>query len=793
MDKLQDNAALGYVEHRPQIGPLSTKEQIERLIAIVRRQYPIIALITACVIGLSLVYLFTTPKQYTAHAMFLIDTTRMRALQREPKINQNTYELPLDDAQVETEIEVLKSSQIGLSVVKDLKLTEDPEFVGSQRGLLGAFFGLIFSPFSSGGSSSHEPMSEDALTQTALGHLLSNRDVRRLGETYVLDISYTSLNPGRAASVANGIAEAYLVDQLDAKFQSSSRVAKWLQDRIGELRQEAMAADRAVLEFKEQKNIVDVGGGTNGDGRLLADQEVADSGSQLAKARADTAEAKARLDRIQVIMQQDIPDAAVADSLSSTIINQLRTQYLEYDRRYHLYAARYGPTHLAVVALQTQMTELRRSMSDELARIAEGYKSSYEIAKSREESLQKSLSQQISGAQVTNRERLGLAELESKAKAYHASHDSFVQRYMEVTEQQSLPSTEARVITAAAPPGGASSPQVSRILLMATALGLMLSFAAAYLREIMESVFRSAKQAEKILNTNCLAVLPIVKNVNSLAVASDGTQKPVRRKIALAKIALTRELTKIALTKELKPNLPDFFRHVIDEPLSAFAEGLRAVKVAADISGAIKKNKVIGITSSLPSEGKSTVASNFAELIAHAGRKVILIDGDLRNPTLSRKLVSKPDIGLLEVIGGKVDLDEAIYTDKLSGLAFLPVVIESRLANSSEILASEVFRQLIEGLRKTYDYIIIDFPPMVPVVDVRATTNIVDSYVYVIEWGRTKINLVQRQLGSSPEIFDRLLGVVLNKANFQTLRRYEENYGRDYYNKNYYAKYGYTG
>ena len=776
MDKLRHNSGLSYPEQQHQIDSLPFKEQIEQLIGIGRRQYPIIALISACVIALSLVYLFTTPKQYTAHAMFLIDTTRMRALQREPKV-QNTYELPLDDAQVETEIEVIKSSQIGLSVVRELKLTQDPEFVGSQTGLIGALFDLIFSPFSSGVASSHA-MSEDALTQTALGRFLSNRDVKRFAETYVLDISYTSLSPGRAAEVANAMAEAYLVGQLDAKYQSSSRVAKWLQERITELRQQAMIADRAVLEFKEQKNIVDVGGGAGGDGRLLVDQQVADFGSQIAKARADTAEAKARLDRVQVVMSQEIPDAAVADSLSSTIISQLRTQYLDYDRRYHLYAARYGPTHLAVVALQTQMTELRRSMSDELGRIAESYKSTYEIAKAREESLEKSLSQQISGAQLTNRERLGLAELESKAKAYHASHDSFIQRYMEITEQQSLPSSDARVITAATPPGGASSPRTSRILLITGMFGLMLSFGAAFLRETMDSVFRNAKQVEKILNTNCLTVLPIVKNTNTLAAASDSTQKPVAKRIGSA--------------RELNSKLPGFLRHVVDQPLSAFAEGLRAVKVAADISGSIKQNKVIGITSSLPNEGKSTVASNFAELMAHAGRKVILVDGDLRNPTLSRKLVSKPEVGLLEVIGGKVDLREAIYTDKLSGMAFLPVVIESRLAHSSEILASEVFRQLIEVLRKTYDYVIIDFPPLVPVVDVRATTNIVDSYVYVIEWGRTKINLVQRQLGSAPEIFDRLLGVVLNKADFQVLHRYEDNYGRDYYNKSYYAQYGYT-
>src|SRR5581483_5731757 len=145
-------------------------------------------------------------------------------------------------------------------------------------------------------------------------------------------------------------------------------------------------------------------------------------------------------------------------------------------------------------------------------------------------------------------------------------------------------------------------------------------------------------------------------------------------------------------------------------------------------------------------------------------------------PTLSRSLVSKPDIGLLEVLGGKVELRDAVYTDNQSGLVFLPAVIESRLAHSSEIIGSEVFARLIDGLRKTFDYIIIDLPPLAPVVDARATTHIVDSYVYVIEWGRTRTNLVQRQLSTAPEIFERLLGVVLNKANVKVLDRYEDHY-----------------
>jgi succinoglycan biosynthesis transport protein ExoP len=772
MDKL--NASIGDPEQHLQADSFSTKEVLEQLLGFVRRQYPIMAMISASAIALSLVYLLTTPKLYTAHAMFLIDTTKMQILQQQQQV---IGEVPLDAAQVDTQIEVLKSERIGLSVVKDLKLTEDPEFVGSQTGFIGAIFKLIASPFSA--ATSDGAASQDALVRRALGRFLSHRTISRVARTYVLDISYTALSPGRAAAIANAIADAYLTDQLDAKYQASRRASKWLQDRISELREQAMTADRAVLQFKEQKNIVDVGG-TNGsgDGRLLVDQRVVDLNAELAKARADTAEAKARLDRIQVVMTEEVPDAAVADSLSNGVISQLRTQYLEYDRRYHVYAARYGPTHLAVVALQTQMDQLRRSMSDELGRIAESYKSNYEIAKSREDSIEKSLATQISGAQLTNRDRLGLDELESRAKAYHTIHDSFLQRYMEITQQQSLPITEARVITDATPPSVASGPIASRILLIATALGLLLSFAAASVRESLDRVFRTTKQVEQVLRTNCLAVLPVVKISVSAAATADNTRKSASEGVESA--------------KQFSPNLSGIFRHVVDEPLSGFAEGFRAVKVAADISGSIKQNKVIGITSSLPHEGKSTVASNFAELIAHGGRKVILIDGDLRNPTLSRKLVTKPDVGLLEVIGGKVGLREAIYTDAKSGLAFLPTVIESRLAHSSEILGSEAFRQLIDGLRKTYDYVIIDFPPLAPVVDVRATTNLVDSYVFVIEWGRTRLNMVQRQLGSAPEIFERLLGVVLNKANVRVLERYEDYYGRYYYKKSYYARYGYT-
>jgi succinoglycan biosynthesis transport protein ExoP len=283
-----------------------------------------------------------------------------------------------------------------------------------------------------------------------------------------------------------------------------------------------------------------------------------------------------------------------------------------------------------------------------------------------------------------------------------------------------------------------------------------------------------------MLQTTCLAVLPALKQLSVSApsgsshqlVASDGkaTDRP----------------------RKTKATKREFLRYVVEEPLSAFAEALRSVKVAADINRDIKDNRVIGITSTVPKEGKSTVSSNFAQLIAHAGKRAILVDCDLRNPTLTRSLMPDAKVGLLEVISGRAPLASAISTDDHSGLAFLPAVIETRLLHTNEILASDALKRLIETLRKSYDYVIIDLPPVAPVVDVRATTHIIDSYIYVVEWGKTGINLVQHQLAGMPEVHSRLLGVILNKANLKVLERYEYYYG-SYYHRKYYSRYGYGG
>ncbi|MDX3969777.1 MAG: polysaccharide biosynthesis tyrosine autokinase [Bradyrhizobium sp.] len=781
---------------------VTISELVEQFTGFIRRQFPIFIFFLACALAVGAVYLFTTPPIFTSHAMLLIDSSKVRILQQDAPLG----DLPIDAGQVETQVEILKSEGIGLSVIKELKLTEDSEFVGGGGGVMGMVRGLFQSP---------GVQSDTALTRAALGSFLARRTVTRVGRTYVLDIGFTSLDGNRAATIANAMADAYIVDQLESKYQATRRASRWLQDRIKELRQQASDADRAVQDYKEKNNIVSVGG--NSGTRLLGEQQLEELNSQLSTARASAEEAKARLERITQVLKKDVAnatvDATVTDSLKSDVINRLRSNYLDLAAKESIWSTRYGPNHLAAVNLRTQMAELRRSIVDELGRIAEGYKSDYEIAKSRVDGLEQNLKNLITNSQTTNRDRLGLRDLESTAKVYHTLYDNFLQRYMEAIQQQSFPITEARVISAAAAPQGKSGPLTFTVLGIASFIGLALSFAAAVLREAVDQVFRTARDVESSLHVNCLAVLPSLRQAGVIPPRAmlDAKQKagaPAKKAYGASDDLQAAEVVSLAPRSSIeagaasserkldnKQKLSDggreFMRQVVDDPLSGFAEGFRSIKIAADIGGSGGTHRVIGITSTIPGEGKSTIASNLAQLIAHSGRRVMLIDSDLRNPTLSRSLMPNVKSGLIEVLNGEVDLKDVICSDDQTGLDFVPTRLKPRFAHTNEILASDEFKVLVDGLRATYDYVIVDLPPLAPVVDVRATTKIFDSYLYVIEWGKTRKGFVERQLSSAPEVYDLLLGVVLNKADVRVMGRYEDGYGR--YSGQYYGHYGYSG
>ncbi|TMK09483.1 MAG: exopolysaccharide biosynthesis protein, partial [Alphaproteobacteria bacterium] len=674
---------------------------------------------------------------------------------------------------VDSQVEVLQSENVALAVIKDLHLTKDPQFLWPKLGLFsaikGSVLGLVDSVlrlFQSSSTSTSDP--EFALTRAAVERFQSQLIITRAGLTYIISVGFRAQDAQQAAKIANAVADAYIADQLEAKYQAALRAGTWMQDRIKELRVQATNAERAVEDFKAKNNIVAA------SGRLMNEQQLSELNTSLIQARALTAETKAKLDRIDEILRTgvEVPDATVTDSLKSEVINKLRSQYLDFSRQAAELSAKYGARHLAVVDLRARMQEIRKVIIDELNRIAQTYRSDYEIAKAREESISKSLTEIVSVSQTTNQAQIVLRDLESRAQTYRQLHDNFLQRYMETVQQQSFPISEARVITSATPPLRPSNPRTLLVLMVGATGGVIAGFGLGLLRDIRDQVFRTSDQVSSILHTDCIAMLPKVKGQ-----VTSRSRRPRTDYGGLEHRIIKRDQS--------------LFWAVIDSPFTRFAESIRAIKIAADLHRSVKGSKVLAFTASLPNEGKSTAAMALAQSIASVGGRVLLLDADLRNPGLTRKLIPEARVGLLEVLANEVRIEDALCVDPDTRLVFLPAVVNERMAHSSEVLACESTRILFERLRQAYDYIIVDLPPLAPVVDVRAMTHLIDSFVFVIEWGRTKIDVVEHALRMAPGVYDNLLGVVLNKADLKLLGRFES-HRRQYYDNRHYSRYGYV-
>ncbi|WP_244547046.1 AAA family ATPase [Bradyrhizobium sp. Gha] len=721
------------------------------LISFARRQSTIIlGVMLACLAG-GVLYLINTPPSFTAQATMIIDTRKNNVFQQ-----QLIGDSPVDSSMVESQVEVLRSENIASAVIKQLRLTDDPEFVGPGGGLLGGLVSTV-----SGLLESDAPQSQTGLNRRAVEAFANRLSVKRVGLTYIIEIAFTSNNPAKAAQIANAVADAYINDQLNAKYQATQRASIWLQDRIGELRKQSSTAERAVVDFRTKNNLVNTGG------RLMNEQQLSELNTQLILSRGLTAEAKARLDRINDIVKAE-PDATVTDTLKNEVITKLRQQYLELKAREAEWSERYGAQHQATIQLRSQMQELRRSIGDELQRIAQTYKSDYEIAKQREQALERGLNEAVSDSQVTDQAQVSLRDLESSAQTYRTLYNNFLQRYTESVQQQSFPITEARVITAASPPLTKSKPKGTLTLLVASFLGLGLGFLVGRLRDLSDRSFRTTDQVESVLGVNCIGILPLLKPA-----AVPDTSVPVPSGAGASRV--------------LNHNA-EVFSEVVNGPFSRFTEGVRAIKVASDLANIDRPKKVVAVTSTLPNEGKSTIAASLAELISQSGARVVLIDADLRNPSLTRRLAPHATIGLLELARGSNTLSDVVWTEPVTKLDFLPSVVDSKVAHTNEILSSPSMGMLFERLKSVYDYIIVDLSPIAPVVDVRTTAGLIDSYLYVVEWGRTRVDAVAHALTDAKNVHEKLVGVILNKANIATLSRYESYKGSYYHNK-YYSRY----
>jgi succinoglycan biosynthesis transport protein ExoP len=730
--------------------------------AFLRSNWRIIVGWIVAAVTVALVYAFTSTPLYTATADLALDSRKIQAFKNnEQVVGDNS----LDSSQVESEVEILRSESVALAVVKDQKLFDDPDFVDTRPGLFAMLFG--------GGPN------QELRTRVAVSALESNLGVRRVGLTHVLEISYRSPDREKAARIANAFAQAYVTEQLNTKYEAARRASSWLQERIAELRNQSGTAARAVEDYKAKNNIVDTGGGKG----LLSDLQVQELNSQMITATAATAEAKARLDRVDQVLKSPAPGEAlgtVTDTLHNEVITKLRQRYLTDREHVAEWTAKMGPTHNAVVTLKNEMKELQNSIVDELQRIAQTYKSDYEIAKAREDSLRASLGKQVNEAGASGQAQVDLKELQSASQSYHVIFENFLQKYTEAVQEQTFPISDAHVITVATPPLRKSHPKTTLIALLGLIVGIGGGLGHSLVKHNFDRSVRRPRDVEERLGLECLGLVPLMAAAKELSKQTVGA--PTLPAVVGRPAPLVSNRPRPA---ELSVDLT---HKVANDPFSHFSERLRSLKTGLDSMALQRPMQCIGVISAIPGEGKSTIAVNLANVLARGGRSTLLIDADLRNPELSRRLGPGAKCGLLELMAGSVSLAEATRVVSDTKLCFLPVVVRRRIANSGDLLASERMHTVLSAARHGFDHVIVDLPPLGPISDARAIAPLVDSFILVVNWGRTRFDLLEEALADFGIAADKIVGVVLNKVNFSEL----ESYSPGYYHNKHYTKYGYN-
>ncbi|WP_420961573.1 polysaccharide biosynthesis tyrosine autokinase [Brucella sp. IR073] len=731
---------------------------VEQLLAMARRQAKTVAIVAALGLLLGIVSLIFSTSYYTASTSILLDDNLGKLADEPSPMPANAQ----TDAMILSQIAILKSTELAGKVVDREKLTENQAFMNPPRSLVSRIKGMargIIGLFGGGNGSAADPSNPAARRGLAASLLQKSLNVERQGRSFVIDLSFTAADPELAGRITRAYADVYLADQLDANFDATQRATVWLQDRLVDLRTSSQQAALEVERYRAANGL------TSAKGALISEQQLSDLNSQYILAQADTARTLAQYNQLKSIVdggpEAAVNNAAVLSELgNASVIAPLRTRYLAISKRIQEITGQFGEDHPQAVSLRTEQQEVGRQIFQEIRQMMESARNQYEVAGARETSLRDSLEKATGATSTANQSLVHLRELEQKSQALSDLYQTYLKRYQEASQQQTFPIAKARIISAASKPTDPSSPKRTMMLAGSLLLGLLAGAGIGAWREFRERFFRVGEEVRGILGVKFLGYLPLI--------GGKGEGKPDNQ--------------------GHPPRVTNMMRIAIDAPASAFAETLRNAKIAADVVLQGQKAKVIGVVSVLPDEGKSTVAANFAGLLAANGAKTLLIDGDLRDPGLTRALSLTRQKGLVEVLVGELPWQSAVKVDGKTKLAILPTVVPRHLSHTSELISSLAMKTLLAEAREVFDYIIVDLPPLGPVVDAKAFAPLADAFLMVAEWGVTPRALVKSTLQAEGHIQPKVLGLILNKTDMRGLAKYSS-YGSSEYFMERYANY----
>lgn len=661
-----------------------------------RRKLVIIGIM---LIGLSLMALAVhiLPPRYTANSLILFESNQNKQALNDLHILASF--MKYDNALIMSEIEVIRARTTLDRVVEKLNLVNDPEF-NSAKDLVQKPQNIFANTFKTLNLQNEEhenitPTAEQPNTE-AISKLLSNLQVVSLRGTFALEIQYTSTNPQKAALIANTLADTYIELRLERKFKTAKKMTDWLDKRLTELRQQVRASEEAVVSYKKKFGI------TEGTKSALSTEEITQINAQLINSKTKEAEIEARLKQLRNLSSNPNNIENATTVLESPFIQELKKNEALLSQELSELQTRYGDKHPRIIKLKAEIKDQQQQMRLEIAKVIKGVSYELDIARSQVMALEEQMHKSSGEKFIENEAMIKLRELEREAASNQLIFDTFLETYKKTDRQEELQDAEARIISYAIEPQAPTFPNKMLMMSLATIVSLFIGFTFSFFLEKLDNTFRSANQLESYLGYPCLSLIPIVNRF--------GKKRPAD--------------------------------YVLQNPSSMVAEAIRTLRTVLKLRfpDDIRSSKVVMVTSSVPGEGKSTLSCWIGRLAAKSGEKVILIDADLRRPTIHNALGKNNSLSLVEYLIGKNKLEEIIDKNDPAGLH---VIYGRAVPNSAlDLVGSVKMDNLIATLRKSYDLIIIDSPACLAVSDSRLLAKSADQTLFVVNWDKTPREVV---------------------------------------------------
>lgn len=585
----------------------------------------------------------------------------------------------------------------------------------------------------------------DAATgkQAIAGALLANLNAARVGTTSLFEVSYTDKNPLKAMQIANAFAQAFMTEDMQTKVDQYKQVDSRLKGQLDALRADVERADAAVAAFRVRNNLL-----AQPDS-VTAEQEISAIRGALATARAEEAAARAR----SAASGSTIVGGGSSSPYSTQTLSSLRQQRAQVAARVASLQSRYGERYPALADARKELDAIDAQLSGEMRDLSRSAGNASRAAGSTTASLEASLNAAQSRLANNVRASVELADLQRTAQNARDAYQQLLTTSTQQNAQQSIMQPDSRIAAPATLPLKPSSPNVPVLLFMGAVLGLAVGLAIAYIRERWVQGLDTVDDIETMLG---------VDYFNSIPTPASSIDKP-----------RTSDPAEAALL----------------HPLSAYTEAFRNLATSMSFTATnARGGKILGITSALPKEGKTTTSTSVARVLATGGSRTLLLDTDLRRRSVSVALAPQARVGLGEVLAGSADLDSAIVREEATGLDVLPLA--PTVGTSSHIFETPEFAALLDALRGRYEHIVVDTAPVLAVADTRVLAHHFDALALLVRWRGTPARAARAALHQITSVGSGVTGVALTMVNLKVQAQsgfgdpsYYADYMKDYYVK----------